>query len=94
MPARKGNAGQWLVQLPNELQANPDAAGGSSTGSANGDAIAELLAEVAELRDQLGHATGQLAGQERLILQLQEDLTQARQDVEEARRPWWRQWRG
>jgi hypothetical protein len=38
---------------------------------------------VAELQRQLGHATGQLAGQERLIQQLQDDLAQAR-------RPWWR----
>jgi hypothetical protein len=97
LPARKGNGGAWLVQLPDELQANPDALTGSAGGSASspigspyGDAMAELLAEVAELRDQLGRAIGRAEGQERLITQLQDDLAHARAELAQARRPWWR----
>jgi hypothetical protein len=60
LPARKGNGGQWLVQLPDEPMAEPDAASGSATGSAiglaDGYAMAELTAEVAELREQLARA--------------------------------------
>jgi hypothetical protein len=79
IPARKGNAGQWLVQLPDELQADPDAA----TGPANGDTLAELLAEVAELRERLGHATGLAEGRAAQIADLHEQIA-------ELRKPWWR----
>jgi hypothetical protein len=58
--ARKGNGGQWLVQLPDDPVAEPGAASGSSTGSsiglADGYAMAELTAEVAEVREQLARA--------------------------------------
>jgi hypothetical protein len=61
--ARKGNGGQWLVQLRDDPMAEPDAASGSPNGStgsarglASGDAMAELTAEVAELREQLARA--------------------------------------
>jgi hypothetical protein len=57
LPARKGNGGQWLVQLPDDPVAEPDAASGSpiglAGGLANGEAVAELMAEVAELRELL-----------------------------------------
>jgi len=60
IPARKGNGGQWLVQLPDNPLAEPDTANGSSAGlaigSADSYALAELTAEVAELREQLARA--------------------------------------
>src|SRR3954451_20822773 len=48
LPARKNNAGQWLVQLPTEATTQPDLAADS--------AVTELLAEVAELREALAEA--------------------------------------
>jgi hypothetical protein len=56
LPARKGNGSQWLVQLPDESMVEPNAAGGSAMGLADGYAIAELTAEVAELRQHLARA--------------------------------------
>ena len=79
IPARKGNRGQWLVQLPDELAAEPDVA----TGTATDDAMAELLAEMAELRERLGHATGQLLTKDEVIAELREQLAWHRL-------PWWR----
>ena len=83
IPARKGNRNQWLVQLPAELLAEPDAAAGSP----DGDTVAELLAEVAELRERLGHATGQLSTKAEVIAALEQQLTWHRQ-------PFWRRWIG
>ena len=79
IPARKGNRGQWLVQLPDELAADPDVA----IGPATDDAMAELLAEVAELRERLGHATGQLLTKDEVIAELRAQLAWHRL-------PWWR----
>jgi hypothetical protein len=56
LPARKGNGGAWLVQLPDDPMAEPEVSSGSSIGSTSGDAVAELMAEVAELREQLARA--------------------------------------
>jgi hypothetical protein len=90
IPARKGNAGAWLVQLPDRPQDDLGYARrtaidhlGLTSSPAPEDPVAELLAEVAELRDQLGRARGRLEGQERLILRLETELALAR-------RPWWR----
>src|SRR3954454_3171378 len=71
-----GNTGK-LVLLPSREEAPPEDSPEAP------ERMAELHETVAELQRQLGHATGQLAGQERLIQQLQDDLAQARQ-------PWWR----
>ena len=57
----------------------PDAAAGSS----DGDTVAELLAEVAELRERLGHATGQLSTKAEVIAALEQQLAWHRL-------PWWR----
>src|SRR3954454_14431079 len=50
IPARKGNNGQILVQLPAVLLAG---AGQGEAGSSQADLLADLLAEVAELREQV-----------------------------------------
>lgn len=95
--ARKGNGGQWLIQLPDELQAEPDVA----TGSAIGGAMGELLAEVAELREALAEAKAE-ARSARDIAEARVDAAKAKAaavreladrltaELVEARRPWWR----
>jgi hypothetical protein len=45
--------------------------------------MAELLAEVAELRERLGHATGQLVTKDEVIAELRSELAWHRL-------PWWR----
>ena len=99
IPARKGNRGQWLVQLPDELEADPDVA----TGTAAGDAMAELLAEVAELREALAEAKAE-ARAARDIAEARVDAAKATAvavreladrltaELAEARLPWWRRW--
>jgi hypothetical protein len=98
IPARKGNGGQWLVQLPEEGLAKPGVGTGSPNGLGESDAMGELMAEVVELRERLakaeanaeatrGLATGQLAAKDELIAELKAMLA-------EARRPWWRRWIG
>src|SRR5687767_1231793 len=58
LPARKGNNGQWLVQLP----ASADAAdlakdtADLANGLATDTAVTELLTEVTELREALAEA--------------------------------------
>ena len=56
---------------------------GSSADVASGDAMAELLAEVAELRERLGHATGQLLTKDEVIAELRAQLAWHWL-------PWWR----
>jgi hypothetical protein len=92
--ARKGNGGQWLVQLPDDALPNPALAAASATGSGADDATSELMAEVVELRERLAKveanaqaardlATGQVAAKDEVIAELKAMLA-------EARRPWWR----
>jgi hypothetical protein len=92
--SRKGNAGQWLVRLPAELPADP----GPADGPADDWTVAALNAEVAELREEMAGlkaglkaahdvAEAQLAAKDELIVELKALLA-------EARRPWWRRWRG
>jgi hypothetical protein len=98
IPARKGNGGQWLVQLPDHELPKPDLAAGSPTGLGGDDAASELMAEVAELRERLAKAeanaqaardlaAGQVAAKDEVIADLREQLAWHRQ-------PWWRRWRG
>jgi hypothetical protein len=103
IPARRGNAGQLVVQVP----PNPTGSTGSdrgATGAATApdrglaEALTELQDELTDLRDQVTRAEEQrdaarevaearVAAMERLVRELQAMLA-------EARRPWWRRWRG
>jgi hypothetical protein len=98
IPARKGNGGQWLVQLPQEALVEPALATGSSTALASDDAMTELMAEVVELRERLAKAeanaqsardlaTGQVAARNEIIAALCEQLAWPR-------RSRWRRWLG
>jgi hypothetical protein len=81
IPARKSNRGQWLVQLPDWLLARP--AQQPARSPANAPNVTDLLAEIADLREQVGMATGQLAAKDEVIALLREDLVWHRL-------PWWR----
>jgi hypothetical protein len=98
IPARKGNGGQWLVQLPDDELPKPGLAAGSPSGLGDDDAMGEFMAEVVELRERLAKAEakadaardlaiGQLAAKDEVIADL-------REQVAWHRRPWWRWWRG
>ena len=107
MPARKGNNGQWLVQLPASVAqfdiANDtaDLANDLSTDTA----VTELLTEVTELREALAEAKAE-AKAAYAIAQARVDAVKAeaaavreladRLTVElvAARRPFWRRWFG
>jgi hypothetical protein len=52
IPARKGDGGQWLVQLAGHELPKPGLATGSSSGLGDDDAMGELMAEVVELRER------------------------------------------
>ncbi len=96
LPARKNNAGQWLVQMPPELTQH-DLANDAVADTA----IGELRAEVTELREALAEAKAEaraahdvadarvdavraeVTAKDVLIRELRELLA-------DARRPWWR----
>jgi hypothetical protein len=98
IPARKGNGGQWLVQLPDHELPKSGVGPGLATALGSDDAMGELMAEVVELRERVAKAeakadaardlaTGQLAAKEEIIADLREQLAWHR-------RPWWRRLRG
>ena len=72
LPARKGNNGQWLVQVP--ASAPQSSVGRGAVGDA---AITELLAEVAELREALAKAIAEAKAAS--------DIAEARVDAANAR---------
>jgi ribosomal protein L29 len=101
LEARKGSHGQWLVRLPADLPADP----GPADSMAGDWTVAELNAEVAELREELAGlraglkaagdvAEAQLAAKEELIQELQKMLGSLRAELAEVRKPWWRWWIG
>src|SRR3712207_2309724 len=52
LPARKGNGGQWLVQIPTDPLTLPD----KVSDIAGDEVVAGLMAEVTELREALARA--------------------------------------
>lgn len=117
--SQKNNKGELLVQVPADLVAAPDQ-GMTGEVTARDAAMADLVAEVAELRATIikleaqqgsvraAAAAGVTAAQHvaeasiaahlELLAELRRSLEreQARADrlEAEARRPWWRRWRG
>jgi hypothetical protein len=98
VPARKGNGGQWLVQLPDEALPKPGLGGGSASGLGGDDATGELMTEVVELRERVAKAeanaqaardlaTDQVAAKDKVIADLRAQLAWHRQ-------PWWRRFVG
>jgi chromosome segregation ATPase len=108
LPARKNNRGELLVQLPAELLAGVDqGADDPSTEVLAGlhAAIADLTAEVGELRGDLREAKSEAKAAERVAEaevkaardQLDRELarvTRLEEELRELRRPWWRRWIG
>jgi hypothetical protein len=110
IPSRKGNGRETLVQLPpgsvHVVSGNNQDMSGSPT-----DLVADLLAEVAELREQLAVtraerdiATGVAKAEVAVVIEraaalreladrLTTELAEARAQIAEANRPWWRRWR-
>jgi hypothetical protein len=107
IPSRKGNRGELLVQLtavmttsdhgtnavPATVETTPD--------HGQTMVIADLTAEVAELRERLAAvmaevtaartvAAAEVAAKAEIIDELRRQLEHERQQLAEARRPWWR----
>jgi hypothetical protein len=105
LSVRKGNNGQWLVQLPqSDLVA--DAAmtqAGLAKDAGSGTPVTELLAEVTELREALAGAKAQAKAAHDIadarVTAARAEATAVREladrltaELVEARRPWWRRW--
>jgi hypothetical protein len=83
-PKKQGNDGKARVGIPaGRLQDSPP----DRPKDSPQDTVPALLARVAELQAELAVAAARDAGQERLILSLQEDRDAWRA---QARRPFWR----
>jgi hypothetical protein len=101
LPAKKGNAGQWLVQIPTDPLTLPDKVSDLGTD----EVVAGLMAEVTELREALARAEAEaqtardtagarvaavraeVEAKDQVIADLREQLTWHRL-------PWWRRLRG
>jgi hypothetical protein len=97
IPARKGNHGQWLVQLPDVPMADP----GAANGSAALEVMAGLLRRLREVEEQLADAHAELVHQvaaaaraEGEAKALRDALGDLSRRLDEASRPWWRRWLG
>jgi hypothetical protein len=110
IPSRKDNRHQTLVQLPADLLTR---AGQGLAGAESGILagvpmdMADLMAEVAELREQLARAesaveaakavakaevaTAEARG-EAQVAALRELVDELKAQLAEARRPWWQRW--
>jgi hypothetical protein len=102
LPAKKGNAGQWLVQLPPEL-AEPSTRPDKVTDLGSDEVISGLMAEVTELREQLArsqaeaHATRDTAGAQVAAVRAEvaakdQLIVELKAMLAEARRPWFARW--
>ena len=105
LPARKGNGGQWLVQLPAELLTQRDQVNDLGAGTSSDEVIMGLMAEVAELREALAraeaeaHTARDTAGARVAAVRAEVDakdalIAELKAMLAEARRPWWRRWMG
>jgi hypothetical protein len=56
LPARKGNGGQWLVQIPTDPLTQSDKVGALGRDLGSDEVVAGLMAEVTELREALARA--------------------------------------
>jgi hypothetical protein len=101
LPAKKGNAGQCLVQLPADLLAQPDKVRDIGTGLGGDEVMAGLMAEVTELREALARAEAEArtardtAGARVAAVRAEVDakdalIAELKAMLAEARRPWWR----
>jgi DNA-binding transcriptional MerR regulator len=81
IPARRGNRGQWLVQL------QPELAQGNTQGQ--GEQLAEVVRDLeealAETRERLARAEARVEAKDVLVEELRAMLA-------ETRKPWWRRW--
>jgi hypothetical protein len=96
IPSRKGNSRETLVQLPAESVQAMSSGDQDMTGSES-TLVADLLAEVGDLRELLARAQAERDAAESVALaQVEAAKAQAAamRELAEARRPWWRRWRG
>ena len=98
LPARKGNSGAWLVQLPASLtqpELATDAAGDTALLLAEVTellvALAEAMAEAKAAHDIADARIDAVKAKTIAARELADRLTQ---ELAELRRPWWRRWIG
>jgi hypothetical protein len=99
--ARKGNGGQWLVQIPTDPLTQPD----KVSDLASDEVVAGLMAEVTELRESLARAEAEAqtardtAGSRVAAVRAEVEakdalIAELKAMLAEARRPWWRRFVG
>jgi hypothetical protein len=104
---RKGNAGQWLIQLPPEGLTRSDRSDDLGADHDLTEVVTELREEVTELRVALARAE---AGHDAMLAQVRAEgdarvaraeaeavaqrelVTELRKLLDDVRRPWWQRW--
>jgi hypothetical protein len=105
LTARKGNNGGLLVAVPTDLDRSGDGQPTAKDRPTDGqltaelrDTVAELQAEVLEARVAQARAEAERDGLRATAVAeaaaLNVLVTELRAELTEARRPWWRRWRG
>jgi hypothetical protein len=111
IPSRKGNRGELLVQLTTVMTASDHGTNAAPTtvmttpDHGQATVIADLTAEVTELRERLATVSAELtaartvaaaevAAKAEIIDELRRQLEHERQQLIELRRPWWRRLMG
>jgi hypothetical protein len=105
LPAKKGNAGQWLVQLPTEPLTQPDKVGDLGISLGSDEVVAGLMAEVTELREALARAVAEaqtardtagarVAAVRAEVSAKDEVIAALREQLAWHRLSWWKRWRG
>lgn len=88
IPSRKGNDGRIVVQIPAGLAAE--------AGQGEAGLLAELTAEVADLREALARAVAErdaaMAVRMAEVAAKVELIEELRAMLADARRPWWQRW--
>jgi hypothetical protein len=95
IPSRKGNRGELLVQLTTVMTASDHGTNAAPTtvmttpDHGQATVIADLTAEVTELRERLATVSAELTAKAEIIDELRRQLEHERQQLIELRRPWW-----
>ena len=84
---RKGNAGQWLVFVPDTMPPEPDQGGDHADDQGMAEALAELREELTEAKVAAAHAAGQVAALSAALTREQQRADQLQAALDRERTP-------